>query len=72
MFANETVPENPDPVVVGHRCTSERWLKLERKDREEWNVSQRHLYYYYYFYFYFFQSRQGEQDIFFLFLSVNF
>lgn len=52
MFANETVPENPDPG--GH------WLQLllpggkhqlgpEEKDREEWNVSQRNLYFFFLF-----------------------
>lgn len=65
MCANETVRENPAPVATGYSCSSEHWLKLEGKDREEWNVSQRDLYS-------FFESRQGEQDIFFLFLCVNF
>lgn len=64
-MSKETVPENPAPVASRYGCSSEPRLKLEGKDREEWNASQRDLYY-------LFESRQGEQDIFFLFLSVNF
>lgn len=64
-MSKETVPENPAPVASRYSCSSEPRLKLKGKDREEWNASQRDLYY-------LFESRQGEQDIFFLFLSVNF
>lgn len=62
--ASETVPENSALVATGCSCSLEHWLKLEGKDRREWNISQRDLCV--------FESRQGEQDIFFFFLSVNF
>lgn len=66
MFANETVPQNPDPTLSSYNCSTGQSTGSGWKGgTEEWNVSRRNL-------CYFFESRQGEQDIFLHFLSVNF
>ena len=66
MFANETVPQNPDPNLSSYNCSSgsEHRLRLKGRDRGMECFSEEFVL--------FFESRQGEQDIFLHFRSVSF